>query len=126
MIVVDPSALLAIVLNEPERSWCEEMLNAADEVRLSAASRVEAFMVAHHRGVGQELEALIVEMEPVLAPVTATTAELACDAFLRWGKGRHPAGLNFSDCFAYALARELDCPLLFVGDDLARTDVRRP
>lgn len=116
---------MAIVLDEPERPWCELMLNAADEVRLSAVSRVEAFIVAHSRGVGRELETLLAEMEPVLSPVTATGADLACGAFLRWGKGRHPAALNFGDCFAYALAMELDCPLLFVGADFARTDVKR-
>ncbi len=69
------------------------------------------------------LDAWIAARRIAVVPVDHTLAQIAADAFARYGKGRHPAGLNFGDCFAYALARSLNAPLLFKGDDFARTDV---
>ena len=102
---------------------------AADEVRLlSAVSRVECTCVieGRKRAAGRgDLERFLREAAIEIAPVTAEHAGIACDAFRRFGRGRHPAGLNIGDTFAYALARITGEPLLFKGDDFARTDIAR-
>ena len=123
MIVVDTSALMAVVLNEPEKAACMTALQA-NAVSMSAAGLLEAGIVATRRGVTAELERLLDGLPVEIAPVTAASARRAIDAYRRWGKGFHPARLNFGDCFAYELARSQDCPLLYVGEDFARTDIR--
>jgi ribonuclease VapC len=85
---------------------------------------VETLIVAEGKGVGPEMKAFVESFDFEIVPVTAETARLALDGFRRYGKGRHPAGLNYGDCFSYAAAKHLDCPLLFVGDDFSRTDLR--
>jgi ribonuclease VapC len=125
-MVIDTSAIVAILSNEPERERFIGLIEAAPIRRLSAASRVEATLVVEgrKRDAGRaDLDLFLHEGEVEIVPVTREQVELACDAFRRFGKGRHPAGLNFGDVFAYALARVTGEPLLFKGDDFARTDI---
>jgi ribonuclease VapC len=125
-MVIDTSAVVAILADEPERARFVQMI-AADEVRLlSAVSRVECTCVieGRKRTAGRaELDLFLREAAIEIAPVTADQAEIACDAFRRFGRGRHPADLNIGDTFAYALAKATGEPLLFKGDDFARTDI---
>lgn len=123
MIAVDTSALLAIVLDEPAAEACMGVLENEPDLVMSSATLAEALIVASRRNVLGGVERLIDGLRIDVAPVTASTAHLVGVTYARWGKGQHPAALNFGDCFAYAVAREHDCPLLFVGDDFARTDI---
>ena len=125
MIVVDTSALMAVVLREAGWRRCGDILEAEDEVLISAGTMAEALLVAGRRNVGAEMAALIEGLGFTVMPVTAASARRVAEDYGRWGKGVHPAALNFGDCFAYGLASDLGCPLLFVGDDFARTDVVR-
>jgi ribonuclease VapC len=124
VIVVDTSALMAVLLGEPGSDACMAVLEADDEVLISAATAAEAFIVADRRNVGEELAALIDGLGVAIVPLSAAAARRVAQAYGAWGKGVHPAGLNFGDCFAYALAREHGCPLLYVGDDFSHTDVK--
>lgn len=127
-MVIDTSALVAILLDEPERADLVAAIGAADGRCLSVASFVETSIVLHARsGVEavRHLDRFIDRAGIEVAPVSVAQGRVARDAFERFGKGRHPAGLNFGDCFAYALAVERDEPLLFKGDDFAKTDVPR-
>lgn len=90
---------------------------------IAAPTLTEALIVAKRRGFEMEMAALLRALDPVVLPLTAERARAAAAAYARWGKGFAPAALNFGDCFAYALARELNAPLLFVGNDFAQTDV---
>lgn len=123
LIVVDTSALMAVILREPKASVCIAALDQAEDMAISAATLAEALVVAGLRGIAPEMEQLIEELGCEVAPVTEALAARVARAYARWGKGVHPAGLNFGDCFAYALAEERACPLLFIGDDFARTDI---
>lgn len=125
-MVLDTSAIVAILSNEPERERFVGLIEAAPIRRLSAANRVEATLVVEGRkrdGGRADLDLFLQEAEVEIVAVTPEQVELACDAFRRFGKGRHPAGLNFGDVFAYALAKVTGEPLLFKGDDFARTDI---
>ncbi|MES2722713.1 MAG: type II toxin-antitoxin system VapC family toxin [Pseudomonadota bacterium] len=124
MIVVDTSALLAIVLDEPASESCIAVLEAETEVLISAATLAEALIVAARCGVASELDQLVVGLAFTVVPLTESAARLVSEAYAQWGKGLHPAGLNYGDCFAYVLAKENNCALLFVGDDFPRTDVK--
>jgi ribonuclease VapC len=125
-MVLDTSALLAILQDEPERRAMNEAIEAADTRTISAATFVEASMIAESRygadGV-RGLDLFIAKAQMTLAPVDVEQAHLAREAFRKYGKGRHRAGLDFGDCFSYALARSLNEPLLFKGDDFGHTDV---
>ena len=123
MIVVDTSALMAIVLNEPMADACEGALAAESHVVISAGTLAEALLVAGRRGLRAEVEALVGRLGAEVEPVSAAAAARIADAHLRWGRGAGTAGLNFGDCFAYELATWSGCRLLFVGEDFARTDV---
>lgn len=123
MIVVDTSALMAILLNEAAADACSECLSEFDPIALSAGTYAEALLVAPRRGVGEELIELLEGLACEIAPVTEEEAVRVAAAYNRFGKGLHPAGLNLGDCFAYVLAKQHNCPLLFVGDDFAQTDV---
>ncbi len=123
MIVVDTSALMAILLDEPLAPACTNALVAADRVLISAGTVAETLIVAERRNIGAEAEQLISDIGFEVVPVTAASARRVARAHARWGKGVHAAALNFGDCFAYELARANACPLLYVGDDFARTDV---
>jgi ribonuclease VapC len=127
-MVVDTSALLAVLQDEPERRSFNEAIEAADSAALSVASFVEASIVIEARHGADGLRALdrfIERAGIVVAAVDLEQGKVARDAFSRFGKGRHAAALNFGDCFSYALARVLGEPLLFKGEDFARTDVAR-
>ena len=125
MIAVDTSALMAILLDEPEAEACIGVLEGEGALLISAATVAEALVVAARRGVGEEMARLIDGLGFEIVAVTAASASRVATAYGNWGKGIHPAGLNFGDCFAYELARAQGCPLLFVGADFARTDVTR-
>ena len=127
-MIVDTSAITAILFGEAEEDRFLDALVAAPKVRISAATLVEATMVIEGRGgtdMGDVIDSLLAEMGAEICPVTAETARIARDGWRRFGKGNHPAKLNLGDCFAYALAVERGEPLLFKGDDFARTDVKR-
>jgi len=125
-MVIDPSALLAVLQNEPERRAFNESIEAAEQVSLSTASFVEISMIVESRlgadGI-RDLELFIAKARIALNPVDEEQTHLAAQAFRRYGKRRHPAGLNFGDCFSYALARARGDSLLFKGDDFALTDI---
>lgn len=123
MIVVDTSALMAICLGEPQGPECMKALRQSEAILISAGTLSEANVVADSRGQLGELERLLAGLDAEIVPVTADTARHIGDAYRLWGKGRHPAGLNLGYCFAYALARERSCPLLFIGNDFSRTDI---
>jgi ribonuclease VapC len=123
VIVVDTSALMAIVLKEPLFEECIGVLEAESEVLISAGTLAEALIVARRRNVESEMTRLIEDLGFTIIAVSAAAARRVAQAHAQWGKGVHPAGLNFGDCFAYALARDHGCLLLYVGDDFARTDL---
>ncbi len=124
-MVVDTSALLAILLREDDAKQFEHLIAHAAEPLLSAVAVVEFGMIAlSRRGfTAEEVEGRLRDWGLVILPVTAASARLALAAFDRYGRGRHPAKLNFGDCFAYALAKERGLPLLFKGNDFALTDI---
>ncbi len=126
-VVVDTSALVAVLLGEPERDRFIALLSDAEDPLISAATLVESSIVMLAKtgpdGVN-DLDELLTAAGVRSAAVDSAQAQLARDAFLRFGRGRAPAGLNFGDCFAYALARVTDRPLLFKGNDFTHTDIR--
>jgi ribonuclease VapC len=124
MIAVDTSALMAIVLGEAEADACIAALEIEDDILISAATIAEALIVAARRNVGDEMAKLIDGLGFNAVAVTPAAARRVALAYARWGKGVHAAGLNFGDCFAYELAREHDCPLLYVRGNFAKTDVK--
>jgi len=126
-VIVDSSAVIAVLLEEPEAAWFRVLLTSEADVRMSAVTDFETRLIAvHRRGplLVERYEELLTSSGITIAPFDATQAALAFSAYRRYGKGNHPAKLNFADCAAYALAKGLDKPLLFKGDDFARTDVR--
>jgi ribonuclease VapC len=123
VIVVDTSALMAIVLKEPTAEACIAALEADGEILMSAGTLTEALIVAARREVGGGMAALIQRLDPDVIAVTSEAARRIAQAYQQWGRGFHPAALNFGDCFAYDLAKEHSCRLLYVGDDFAKTDV---
>jgi len=114
---------MAIVLNAPEADDCETALAADDNVVISAGTLAEAFIVASQRNLGTEMASLIDRLGCTVISVTSATSRRVAQAYVQWGKGNHPARLNFGDCFAYEIAKEHACPLLFVGRDFAKTDI---
>lgn len=123
MIAVDTSALMAIVLDESQADACIAALEAEDNVLISAGTVAEALIVAARRDVGQELASLIEGLGFEVAAVTPASARRIAEAYAQWGKGVHPAALNLGDCFAYEVAQEHACRLLYVGDDFSKTDI---
>ncbi|WP_320201588.1 type II toxin-antitoxin system VapC family toxin [Agrobacterium sp. rho-13.3] len=123
MIVIDTSALMAILLEEPKADACASALEEADRLVISAGTFAEALIVASRRNIAEELDTLIKRLGVEIVDVTPAYARLIADAYNEWGKGVHPASLNFGDCFAYALAKSENCPLLYVGNDFSRTDI---
>lgn len=122
-MIVDTSALIAILKGEPEAARLLDALLSARNARISAASLVEARIVAERFNGTTQLEKLILQADIEVVPLDTTQADLAYEGFLRFGKGRHEAGLNYGDLFSYALARALREPLLFKGTDFAKTDI---
>jgi ribonuclease VapC len=123
MIVVDTSALMAIVLAEPEADACIAALEAEDEILISAGTVAEALIVSARRNVDTEVGSIIDRLGFDVVTVTPASARRIAEAYQRWGRGQHPAALNFGDCFAYDVAKEHACRLLYVGDDFAKTDI---
>jgi ribonuclease VapC len=123
MIAVDTSAIMAIVLNGPEADACIAVLEAEDDILISAGTVTEALIVASRRNVGTEMASLIDGLGFGVVAVTPASARRIAEAYLHWGKGVHPAALNFGDCFAYDVAKEHACRLLYVGDDFSKTDI---
>jgi len=125
-MVIDTSALVAILEDKPERRAFNEAIEAADTRLMSAASFVEISIIIESRygadGL-RDLDLFMIESGVDLAAVDAEQARVARNAYSRFGKGRHPAALNFGDCFSYALARVRGEALLFKGTDFSRTDV---
>lgn len=125
-MIVDTSVIVAILNKEPEVQEFAEALEEASTRRLSVANYFEAAIVLDSRrlpALSRRLDDIIRESSIILETVTVEQARLARDAYRDYGKGRHRAGLNFGDCFAYALAKDKGEPLLFKGDDFRKTDV---
>ena len=123
MIAVDTSALMAIILDEPHGDACRYALADADALIISAGTLAEALLVASGRGLLDEMERLVRNSGFQVIVVGAEEARQAAAAHRTFGRGVHPAKLNFGDCFSYAVAKRHDCPLLFVGNDFSRTDI---
>ena len=125
-MIVDSSAILAILLREPDAGRFEDAIADAWPRRMTAVALLESAMVVEGRGgavAGDELDALLKRARIELVPVTQEHVDVARRAWRRFGKGNHPAALNFGDCFAYALAEVTGESLLFKGDDFALTDI---
>jgi ribonuclease VapC len=125
-MILDTSALTAVLFDEPERDQFVRKIVAASRRRVSAATLLEASVVIEARRgevAGRELDLFLHRAKIESVGVDEEQTEIARAAWRRYGKGRHPAGLNFGDLFAYALARARDDELLFKGGDFARTDV---
>ncbi|MGX9964159.1 type II toxin-antitoxin system VapC family toxin [Roseomonas sp. F4] len=126
-MIVDTSAFMAILRQEPEAERFTALLAEAPEVALSAATLLELGMVAEGQAgpaIRPRMDRLLADAGAEVVPFTEVQARLALEAWRRFGKGRHKAALNFGDCFAYALAQERRQPLLFKGDDFSQTDVK--
>jgi ribonuclease VapC len=125
-LIVDTSAIIAILRDEPDAAAFAEAIAKASRRSLSAANFVESAAVIDGSNdpiASRRFDDLLREAQFVIEPVTEVQARVARDAYRDFGKGRHPAGLNFGDCFAYALARASGEPLLFKGEDFKYTDV---
>jgi ribonuclease VapC len=125
-MVIDTSAIVAILLGEPETVRLAEAIEKGSPRLLSAASLLEASMVIETRKGepgGRELDLFIYRAGIEIVPVDQEQAEIARIAWRQYGKGRHPASLNYGDCFAYALAKISASPLLFKGNDFIHTDI---
>ena len=127
-MILDTSALIAIVAGEPDAELYIRAISRAKNCRISAANFVELGLVIENQfgvEVSQQCDALFLRAGVVIEPVTVEQAHMARQASRDFGKGRYPAGLNFGDCFAYALAKSMNEPLLFKGEDFKKTDVAR-
>lgn len=125
-MIVDTSALVAILFDESDAHAYARAIAGAETSRLSAASFVETAIVVEAQaknGARGQVDALIRRAGIIVEPVTEEQAHIARQAYTDFGKGRHPAGLNFGDCFAYALAKLTAEPLLFKGEDFSKTDI---
>jgi ribonuclease VapC len=125
-MVIDSSAIIAVLLNEANAAQIAEAIDSGSQRLLSAASLLEASIVIESRkgeAAGRELDLLIYRAAIEVVAVDQDQVEIARIAWRRYGKGRHPAELNYGDCFSYALARSRRLPLLFQGEDFSRTDI---
>lgn len=128
-LVLDSSAIVAILQREPASDTLVRILEQHDTRRIASATLLETCMVLYSRygDAGErEVDTFVHRTGTQVIPVTLEHVDVARAAYRRYGKGRHPAALNYGDCFSYALATSLGEPLLFVGTDFARTDVERP
>lgn len=123
MIALDSSALIEVVAEQPMADACADVLLRSDLI-ISAATLAEALIVSRRKKVARQLDQLIELLRLDVEDVDAAFAQRAAFAYARWGKGFHPADLNYGDSFSYALAEMYACPLLYVGNDFAQTDVR--
>jgi len=123
-MIVDTSALISMLREEPDAEALRTKLAEAPSASLSVGTFLEARIVAARTGNESDLRRLLDAAGATVVAFDERQAEIAYEGFRRYGEGRHPAGLNFGDLFAYALARASDEPLLFKGADFALTDVR--
>lgn len=125
-MIVDSSAWLAILLNEPERESFTRAIAHANTVLVSSATWLETHIVLHHvlglSGV-RAFRLMLKEALAKIVPLDEEQAEIAYIAYQQYGKGQHPAALNYGDCMSYALAKSRSMPLLYKGNDFAQTDV---
>ena len=124
---MDTSALIAILFKEPDAAAFIDAITGSERLAIAAPTLVEATTVSEGRvgpAMRVELDDLLRTLRPEIVPFTAELAGIAQEGWRRFGKGRHPASLNLGDCFAYALAKSRNEPLLFKGDDFSRTDVK--
>ena len=128
-MIIDTSALLAVLFAEPEREAILEAMMTASDLRISAATYVEAGVVVDGRKepvLSRDLDDLVATLSIAIAPLTEDQARIARQAYRDFGRGSgHPARLNYEDCMSYALAKDSREPLLWKGDDFGHTDVRR-
>jgi ribonuclease VapC len=125
-VIVDTSAIIAILFNEDDAEIYAKAITRADSCRLSAATFVETAIVVEAQtksNGGRQLDAFIRRAGIAVEPVTEEQAHIARQAFIDFGKGRHAAGLNYGDCFSYALSKATREPLLFKGKDFTKTDL---
>ncbi len=125
-MILDTSALTAILFREPEAARYAQLIHDAERCLISAANFVELAIVIEGQlgpDAGRQCDVFFRRAGIIIEPVSVEHAHLARQAFLDFGKGRHPAGLNFGDCFAYALAKATAEPLLFQGEDFRKTDI---
>ena len=125
-MVVDTSIITAMIVDEPERNLFEDLILRASTVVISVAAVVEISIVLRHKrrdSDAEKLDELLSKLRIDVRGVDLSLGKLAREAFAQYGKGRHPAALNFGDCFTYALAKARDDVLLFKGDDFAGTDI---
>ncbi|MCU1298617.1 MAG: hypothetical protein JWO91_2895 [Acidobacteriaceae bacterium] len=126
-MVIDTSALIAIFLGEPERKRFLDLIVEAPKRLISAANALETGIVLEARrgeAAGREFDLFLVRASLEVVPVDGEQVDIARSAWRKYGKGRHAAGLNFGDCFAYALAKSLDESLLAKGEDFSLTDIQ--
>src|SRR5947208_7425201 len=114
---------MAIALDEPLAEACKAALAAEDEILISAGTLAEVLIVSARRGIAAEMAEFLDHFDLNIVSVTPATARRVGEAYSRWGRGMHPAALNFGVCFAYAVAKEHACRLLYVSDDFAKTDI---
>lgn len=124
MIVLDTSALMALLLDAPEADQIADLLKSEEEFTISAGTLAEALIVAGRRGIAAEMSQLIEGIAVEIETLSAAGAIAVAEAYSIWGKGIHQAGLNFGDCFSYVTAKGCGSPLLYVGDDFSQTDIR--
>ena len=124
MMVVDTSALMAIILRERRAADCAAALYGEPNLLICAVTFAETLVVAERKSVSSEMADLFDRLDFDIVPVNAATARRVGQIYQQWGKGRHPAGLNFGDCFSYDTAKTHACPLLYVGDDFRKTDLQ--
>lgn len=125
-MIIDTSALAVIFFGEAEQEDFVRRIHDAEDCRISVVNHLELFMVIEYRlgaESSRQVDHFLDRAQITVEPVTLEQGRLARQAFLDFGQGRHPAGLNFGDCFAYALARATGRPLLFKGEDFAATDI---
>lgn len=127
MIVVDTSALAAVLFSEADEQRYFDAIASNPDCRIAAPTALELLIVAENRrnpATRAQVRELLAVQHIKVVDWTSDLVQVAEAAFLRFGKGRHPAKLNFGDCMSYALAKSLDAPLLYKGDDFALTDIR--
>ncbi|MFA6966679.1 type II toxin-antitoxin system VapC family toxin [Bosea sp. (in: a-proteobacteria)] len=125
-VVVDSSAIIAVLRDEPDAAVLKSILDGSSNSLCSLVTFVESFMVMTGQNVGAPPELhqeFLASLGIALAPLSGAQATTAAEAFLRFGKGRHPAKLNLGDCFSYALAKSLNAPLLYKSGDFSQTDI---
>jgi ribonuclease VapC len=125
-MIIDTSAIIAVLFNEDDAKVYAQSISQSDSRRMSAATFVETAIVVETQtktSGSRQLDAFLRKADITIEPVTEEHAHIARQAFIDFGKGRHPAGLNYGDCFSYALAKATGEPLLYKGKDFSKTDL---